>query len=491
MRTIRLSALIVVFILAQSSLVPAAEIAPQFKALHVLNRLGFGPRPGDIARVNAMGVENYIHEQLYPDSIPESAKVTAMIDGLSTYSLGISELYDEYGPPAKVNGVKPDPEQVKAQRKKAQIILLEASQARLIRAIESPRQLQELMVDFWFNHFNIYSQKELDRLWIGNYEKEAIRPFVLGHFRDLLEATAKHPAMLYYLDNWQNVDPDSFGGKWGGKQRGLNENYARELMELHTLGVDGGYSQDDVTVLARILTGWGFQGKKGEGRFDFYFNGKRHDHSDKVFLSRHIMGNGEGEVEEALDILAKSTETARHISFQLAQYFVADNPDPVLVDQLADTFESTDGDIRAVLQTLFASSQFWDEKNYANKFKTPFQYIVSVVRASGEEITNYRPLIGILQQLGMPLYGCLTPDGYKNTQDAWLNPDGMLRRINFDTALSLGNIKLNDNNIVLSAKDLMDVFDSQFSDSTKAAITKAPERLQAALVLGSPELMKK
>ena len=205
--------------------------------------------------------------------------------------------------------------------------------AHLMQAIESPRQLQEVMVDFWYNHFNVYAQKGLDHLWIGNYERQAIRPYVLGHFRDLLEATAKHPAMLFYLDNWQNVDPDSFVRQGARKSRGINENYARELMELHTLGVNGGYTQDDVIALARILTGWGFRGRPKvdpDHAFEFYFNGRHHDSNDKFFLGQTIEGNGQQEVEEALDILAQSPATAKHISFQLAQYFVADDPDPAL-----------------------------------------------------------------------------------------------------------------------------------------------------------------
>jgi uncharacterized protein (DUF1800 family) len=263
---------------------------------------------------------------------------------------------------------------------------------------------------------------------------------------------------------------------------------------LHTLGVNGGYTQDDVIALAHILTGWGFKGKpRGSNGFsyEFYFNDRRHDNSDKIFLGQSIKGEGEQEVEEALDILAKSPATARHICFQLAQYFVSDQPDPALVDQLAQKFESTDGDIRAVLQALFESPQFWDEKNDGNKFKTPYQYIISVVRASGEEVTNFRPLIGILQQLGMPFYGCQTPDGYKNTQDGWLNGDGMLRRINFATALAFGRININDDQFPISYEDLMAVMGHQLSSSTMDTIQKAPARLRAVLVLGSPEMMKR
>lgn len=494
MKIIFLSTVFGLLTLVHPSLLVAAEIPSSLKAIHVLDRLGFGPRPGDIKLVNAMGVANYIHQQLFPETIAEPSGLAEKLNGLTTYSLNPSELYEEYGPLPKINGQRQDPDLVKERRKKAQIILQEAMKARLMQAIESPRQLQEVMVDFWYNHFNVYAQKGLDHLWVGDYEREAIRPYVLGHFHDLLEATAKHPAMLFYLDNWQNVDPNSFRGSGARKSRGLNENYARELMELHTLGVNGGYTQDDVIALARILTGWGFRGRPKvdpDHAFDFYFNNRRHDPSDKEFLGQTIVGDGEQEVEEALDILARSPATAKHIVFELAQYFVADDPDPALVGQLAMKFEATDGDIRAILQTIFDSPQFWDEKNYGNKFKTPYQYIISAVRASGEEVTNYRPLIGMMQQLGMPLYGCQTPDGYKNTQEAWLNGDGMLRRINFATALAFGRININDDQFPIPYEDLAAVFDGQLSSTTMAAVQKAPARLRAVLVLGSPEMMKR
>jgi len=494
MKTFLLSSLICFFSLTQPHCISAAEIPSQLKALHVLNRLGFGPRPGDIQRVNAMGIENYIHRQLFPETIPETPAISQKLNELTTYSLNPNELFEEYGPPPRVNGVSPDPEMAKEQRKRARIILQETIKVKLMRAIESPRQLQEVMVDFWYNHFNVYAQKGLDHLWVGNYENEAIRPYALGRFRDLLEATSRHPAMLFYLDNWQNVDPNSFMNAKAKRSRGLNENYARELMELHTLGVNGGYTQDDVIVLARILTGWGFRGKPkgGSGRsYDFYFNERRHDNSDKIFLGQSIAGNEEQEVEEALDILAKSPATARHICYQLAQYFVADDPDPALVSGLAQKFEDTDGDIRAVLQAIFDSPQFWDDRNYGNKFKTPYQYVISLVRATGEDVTNYQPLIGMMRQLGMPLYECQTPDGYKNTQDAWLNPDGMLRRINFATALAFGRVNINDDQFPVPYEDLLAVFDDQFSSTTLEAVQKAPARLHGVMLLGSPEMMKR
>src|SRR5712692_7722632 len=248
---------VVLFLLfgALSGPAPAAAIPDPLKPLHVISRLGFGSDPGQVEKIQTMGIEKYIAAQLAPDSIPESDKLTRQLNELKTLGLNPAQLFQEYGPPRAMRGQKPDPEAIKAARERARAIVQEAARARLLRAIESPRQLQEVMVDFWFNHFNVFADKGLDQLWVGAYEREAIRPFALGRFYDLLSATAHHPAMLFYLDNWQNTAPNSPGAR--GKLQGVNENYARELMELHTLGVNGGYSQADVIALAHLLTGWG------------------------------------------------------------------------------------------------------------------------------------------------------------------------------------------------------------------------------------------
>jgi uncharacterized protein (DUF1800 family) len=468
------------------------EIPANLKALHVLNRLGFGPRPGDIEKVNAMGIDAYIKQQLSPDSIGEPPSLTDKLNAMSTLHMRPPELFDQYGDKPKVKGQRLSPEEVKSIHKKGQIIINETSEARLLRAIESPKQLQEVMVDFWFNHFNVYSRKNLDRIWTGAYENQAIRPFALGRFRDLLGATAHHPAMLEYLDNSKNIAPGT-GAKDHRGNQGINENYARELMELHTLGVNGGYSQDDVIALAHILTGWGFRNTfKDADDFGFYFNSRHHDFSDKQFLGHTIKGRGPQEVEEALDILAKSPATARHICYQLAEYFVADTPDDALVSTLAAKFMDSDGNIQEVLNTLFHSSQFWDQKNFNNKFKTPYQYVISSLRATGEPVTNFKHIIGALRILGMPLYDCLTPDGYKHTQDAWLNSDSMNQRINFVTQLVIrgGHLKINDNFQPIDPSVLMATLGNYFSDQTRQAVSKASPGLQSALILGSPEFMR-
>src|SRR5207248_1253556 len=262
----------------------------------------------------------------------------------------------------------------------------------------------------------------------------------LGKFRDLLGATAHHPAMLVYLDNVQNAAPGSKG--LNGREAGINENYARELMELHTLGADGGYTQDDVVALSRILTGWSLVRpnalpERGSG---FRFYPARHDNGDKHFLGHDIAGNGEAEGEAALDLLAKSPATARHLAAKLAQYFVADQPPSALVDRLAARFTETDGDIKSVLQALFASREFRDSTGA--KYKSPYRFVLAAVRAAGVTVDNPKPLLGAMARLGQPLYRCATPDGYRDTEAAWLSPDASLLRVNFATALASGKLPI-------------------------------------------------
>jgi uncharacterized protein (DUF1800 family) len=421
----------------------AASLSPDQQAVHVLNRLGYGPRPGDVERVRQMGVQRYIDSQLDPESIPLPAELAERLRGLETANMTAGAAVREFN---ELRKEVRDEEEGAKQRRRAGIAKMarEAAEARLLRAIDSPRQLEEVMVDFWFNHFNVFSGKGIDRALIASYERDAIRPHALGSFRELLGATAKHPAMSFYLDNYVSTS-NAFGEEQARKgtkgPRGLNENYARELMELHTLGVDGGYTQKDVTELARMLTGWTFQPQRMV-RFNetFVFDAKRHDQGTKTWLGRTIEPAGAREGELALDVLALHPATAHHISYQLAQYFVSDNPPAALVDRMASTWISTKGDIRSVLRTLFTSDEFMSPAAVGAKFKTPYQFVVSAVRASGIDVKNVQPLVGTMSQLGMPLYGCQTPDGYKNTQDAWLNPDALSRRITFATALGAGRI---------------------------------------------------
>ena len=552
----------------------SAEESKRDRILHVLNRLGFGPRPGDFERVRAMGPERYVQEQLHPESIAIPDDLTERVNEYRTIHMTPIALFVEYQRPimearmdarAESGGDKGAiKDATKDLRIQQRIVMREAVEARMMRAIEGPRQLQEVMTAFWFNHFNIFAGKGLDNIWTGAFEQTAIRPHTMGKFRTLLGATAHHPAMLFYLDNWQNTAPGSAGSK--GKFEGINENYARELMELHTLSVNGGYSQADVIALAHILTGWGIpkpgggggnrrpamQGA-GMGEFfpfmrlrqrrqnfrrpgaasvdpsGFYFDARRHDLSSKNFLGHRIDGGGIDEGEHALDILAGSAATAKHLSFKLAQYFVADDPPKALVSRMADRYLATDGEIRAVLETMFTSAEFWDPRYYGAKFKTPYEYVVSCVRAMGVPVSNYRPLYGTMQVLGMPLYGCQTPNGYANTQEAWLNPGAMMTRLSFATALGSGNLSLEnppfeedadggamrrepaavarngDGKVTIKfdpgrhgpkmtppdPAQLAATLGDYFSPSTANAVEASPTQLRAPLILGSPEFMKR
>jgi len=463
------------------------------QSLHSLNRLGFGPRPGDVEQVNTLGIDQYIQQQLAPEQISESADLTQQLSRLETLGMSPVQLAQDYNPmPGQQQRQRQTPQQRKAAqqaaRQRGRIVVEQAIQARLLRAVASPRQLQEVMVDFWFNHFNVFVGKGLTRLWVGNYEAQAIRPHALGRFRELLGATARHPAMLFYLDNWQNTAPNSSGAR--GRFSGLNENYARELMELHTLGVNGGYTQQDVITLAKIFTGWGLPKLRGRQQRQpvdssgFYFDADRHDFSDKTFLGQRIPGSGMAEGEQALDILARHPATATFISHQLVQHFVADQPPAALVTRVAQQFQATDGNIPAVLATLFQSTEF---RNSAGaKFKSPYHYVISSLRATATMPDNYRLIFGMLRQLGMPLYGCPTPDGYKTTQAAWLNPDAMLRRLSFATALGSGRFQREQ---PIDPTQLFTTLGNGFSEQTRSVITSSPPQLQAALILGSPEFM--
>lgn len=466
---------------------PAESLASDRQIVHILDRLTFGPSPGDVAEVKSQGINGYIQSQLNPEKIVESPKVTQGLSQLKALNRTPAEIFREYN---IVRGESSGRQMTETPRgrKYRQTMRDDAIRANLIRAIHSKKQLQEMMANFWFNHFNVFIQKgKFVQMWTGSYNEQAIRPHVFGRFRDLLGATAHHPAMLFYLDNWRNTDPNSQGAR--GQFQGLNENYARELLELHTLGVDGGYTQQDVVSLARILTGWGISnnGAQGDGT-GFYFNPKRHDFGDKVLLGTTIKGSGEGEVERALDLLARHPSTARHISYQLAQYFVADQPPSSLVDRLGQKFSQTDGNIRAVLETLFQSPEFLDPKYYDSKFKTPYEYVVSLLRAANISPPDLKQVAGNIAQMGMPIYGCITPDGYKNTRETWLSPDAMMRRVSLAT--SIGNGFLNNKQSV-DSNQLSQTLDNSFSSKTQEVVNSSPPRLKAGLMLGSPEMLNR
>jgi uncharacterized protein (DUF1800 family) len=338
------------------------------------------------------------------------------------------------------------------------------------------------------NHFNVSNSKGISRIWVGNYEQTAIRPHVFGKFRDLLGATSRHPAMLHYLDNWQNTTPNP--NPKAKNRGGLNENYARELMELHTLGVKGGYTQKDVTSLAHIFTGWGYlpANSKQGNPFTFFFNSKRHDPSPKTLLGKQITGTGEQEVEQALDMLATNQATAKFVSYKIAQRFVSDNPPKALVDRMKNRWLQTDGDIKSVLTTMFNSPEFWAPAAHHSKFKTPLEYVVSAARATGSNVEETKFLNGQLSGLGMPLYGCVTPDGYKNTRETWLNENSTIQRINFASHIASGR-GLSAKPQPINSVNLDRSIGSYLSADTKKVIATSKVSLQSALMLGSPDFM--
>jgi uncharacterized protein (DUF1800 family) len=444
------------------------------------------------------------------------------------------KLFADFSPPER--------EIVQAMNGPGGVVTSELQQAKVLRAIYSERQLVEVMADFWFNHFNVFLNKDADQYLTTSYERDVIRPHALGKFRDLLVATAQSPAMLFYLDNWQSIGPDSptaNGGKPpkpGSKpqqQKGLNENYARELMELHTLSVDGGYTQRDVTEVARVFTGWTLQQPELGG--GFLFDPKKHEPGDKTVLGIAIKEGGENEGLQVLDMLSRSPRTAHFISLKLARRFVADNPPESLVDRMSQTFLSSDGDIGDVLRTMFHSKEFWSPAVYRNKVKTPLEFVASTIRATGTDVTNAQPLVQVIARMGMPLYQMLPPTGYPMVANAWMNSDALLDRLNFALNLSNGKIggtKFDASRVLAlgvltgapgnsSAKPIpassgLDraislvedaLVGGQVSEQTQAALKKQlndpaisdhilddpakPLALSVALILGSPEFQRR
>jgi uncharacterized protein (DUF1800 family) len=488
------------------------------RIVHVLNRLGYGPRPGDVARVRRMGLDEYVRRQLRPEEISDTAS-EARLASLSTLAMPISEMaaidararqlrreLAQRGAEAKGEDGKFDPSKVTPEMRREfreryekefgdgkpnpRRFVTDLQQAKILRAAYSERQLQEVMTDFWFNHFNVYAGKGLDRVFLGAYEREAIRPHVLGKFEDLLRATAESSAMMFYLDNWQSVDPNAAaafmnrranpvggagellmrrgrapflrpgqagqpnpGGQPARPKRtpGINENYARELMELHTLGVDGGYTQKDVQEVARCFTGWSihrpyaglFGGQNALRRDDdgrqgrFAYNDWAHDKGEKVVLGMKIpSGGGKEDGDKVLRLLARHPSTARFIAAKLCRRFVSDAPPQTLIDAVARRFQDTDGDIREMMRAIVSSPQFFAPETYRAKVKTPLELVVSSLRATGAEIGDAQILVGVLNRMGMPLYGCQPPTGYPDDAERWVNAGALLARLNYGLALS-------------------------------------------------------
>ncbi len=581
------------------------KLSKDDQILHALDRLTFGPRPGDIDRVKRMGLKKWMNQQLHPDRMDENPVLEARLQALESLRMTPLEAVQHYPTPQMIRAIAqgkqplpddlllrasverflvryrtrialasntpapPDfkedldpmrtldevlspaeleivrsgngekkgqllesmpPDRIEdmliamTQRQRLQlfgpasstirreIFLLNGPQqvvaydlvdSKMLRAVESTRQLAEELDDFWFNHFNVFYEKGADRFMLPQYERDAIRPHVLGQFRDLLEATAKSPAMLFFLDNSESVRADlDANDKKRKVKRGLNENYGRELMELHTLGVNGGYTQKDVTEVARCFTGWTIQEPRKGG--SFFYNDKLHDKGEKIVLG-HVIAAGGGieDGEQVLDILARHPSTAHFISRELAQRFVADNPPESLVNKMAQTFLSTNGSIRETMKTMLASKEFWSQGAYRSKVKSPFEMVASSARALDANVIDGWALANQVGTLGEPLYRKLEPTGYSNLNSEWINSASLLGRMNFALQLAQNHVESVKVNVARFGDNPSEVAKAlmfrAMSPQTRAAIEQALQdnrqkknpALVAALVIGSPDFQKR
>ena len=409
--------------------------------VHVLDRTGFGARPGDVDRVRAMGLQAYLEEQLDPDraGVPTP---DAQLRELRTLTLSTADLLREYprpDPAARTQGaggeaMPPEARRAPAPRERRPVrMVAELQAARLVRAVRSERQLEEVMVDFWLNHFNVSVQKGAVRWYVTSFERDVIRPHAFGRFRQLLLATARHPAMLFYLDNWVSARPGFVvpAGPNQGRTAGLNENYARELMELHTLGVDGGYTQRDVTEVARAFTGWSIERPYRDGRF--VFRPAFHDQGVKIVLGQSISAGGERDGMQVIDQLARHPATAHFLATKLVRRFVSDDPPPALVERVAATYRDTDGDVRAMLRVVLTSPEFVAPEARRAKIKKPFELVASASRAvdAAVDARGGFELARASARIGEPLYQAQAPTGYADRAEAWVNAGALLARMNF------------------------------------------------------------
>jgi uncharacterized protein (DUF1800 family) len=446
------------------------------RALHLLSRATFGARPADVAAVLAGGEAGWLERQLHPDGIADGATAERLAR-LGTLALTPGEMIVRIevatrqaraaADSARMMGETPARPATPGPRQ----VLVELVTAKLTRAVHTDRQLEEVMTDFWFNHFNVFFGKGIDRYLVGDYEAAAIRPHVFGRFEDMLRATAQHPAMLFYLDNWTSAAPDSQAGgllterqrqrlqrgrltpeqmqrleasQQRQRTRGINENYARELLELHTLGVDGGYTQDDVVAVARAFTGWTFDRpsqRRPDADVAFVFRPGMHDRAEKQVLGTRLAG-GRG-IEDGLDVLhllATHPSTARFLASKLIERFVSDAPAPALVDEIAAVYMETDGDLRAVTRALFTSDRFHEDDYRRAKVKTPFELVASAYRVLGLEVSQSRRTIEVLRTLGQVPYNEPTPTGFPAMSEDWVNSGALLARMNFGLELAAGRV---------------------------------------------------
>jgi uncharacterized protein (DUF1800 family) len=486
-----------------------SELLPDEQVQQVLNRLTFGARAEDAAAVRAMGIDKWIERQLHPDRISDPT-TDALLARYPMLAMAPTDIIRNYNfvqqlrrearrlaadstasPEARRDALRQDPQLAELVRNTRQFVG-QVQSSQLARAVTTERQLNEVMVEFWENHFSVYFGKGQTQLFLTQLDRDVIRPNALGKFRDLLGGVAHSPAMLFYLDNFQSVADSAhptlaqtrrrpvaprprlglarigarrpgsigLGGLTPAQQRriadatpeqrakiaqalqarakrGVNENYARELMELHTLGVDGGYTQKDVQEVARALTGWSFNRQTGA----FVFNPNAHDAGEKIILGQKFpAGHGEDEGERVLDLLARAPATARFITTKLARHFVSDDPPAALVDRCASRFTKTDGDIRETLKCVITSPEFFSRAAYRAKVKTPFELVASALRAVNAQPDTTPRTAQIVARLGQPIFGRQTPDGWPDKGDAWMNTGAILNRINFGLSVAAGQV---------------------------------------------------
>jgi uncharacterized protein (DUF1800 family) len=571
------------------------KLSEDQKILHVLNRLGFGARPGDVAKVKALGIEKYIDRQLDPSSIDDSV-AESKVKGLEVFGMSTAEIFARYPNPgallrqleggrdaqaaAQANEQMSDKEREERQQKLRQLYakydLRPAGQMvpqivsnRVLRAVYSERQLQEVMVDFWQNHFNVFSGKAATRWYIPSYERDVIRKHALGNFKDLVVGTAQHPAMLFYLDNFESRSPSAQANNRGNgplqralrdgnltpqmrerikrnqgitdaeldqrlkqmqnrpqqqrPQMGINENYARELMELHTLGVDGGYTQKDIVEVAKAFTGWTIADPRGYRRSaamtisgeenrrldrlqqlagvpndlesgEFFFNPRWHEGGTKTVLGQKVNEGGVKDGLKVIDILVKHSSTAKFIARKLAVKFVSDNPDEKLVNRVAEAFSKSSGDIKTTLRALFTDREFFDAKNYRAKIKTPFELAVSSIRAVGGNTNAGPAMVAMLNKLGEIPYGYQAPTGYPDTAEDWVNTGALLERLNFaiavasnripGTRVDLKSFEKKERSKILDAA-ITQILDNDVSAATRATLLKQIEQPLPEVKAGS------
>jgi uncharacterized protein (DUF1800 family) len=529
---------------------------------HAANRLTLGARPEDWALIRRLGLKKWIDQQLHPEEIAENPELTRQLSQLATLSLSAHDTFMQYPRPRLIaansregsgamtlaallspqqiewleSGSAEQKKQVlaaippdkgfdfawalqRAERQKlfnlapvdlrrklmftvnpGSVVISDLSEGKLLRGIYSNRQLAEALDDFWFNHFNVFVNKGADRYLLPTYERETIRPHIFGTFYDLLLATAESPAMLFYLDNASSVAPGTGKAAKGKARRGLNENYGRELLELHTMGVDGGYTQKDVIEVARCFTGWTITGPAKGGVFEY--RDRVHDKGQKTVLGHVIpAGGGMSDGLQVLQILAHSPSTAHFISLKLAERFVADDPPPSVVNRMAQDYLKSGGDLRKLMQTMLVSPEFWSQGALGAKVKTPFEMVVSAARATNAQVTSAYALENVLQKLGEPLYRKIEPTGYSNANAEWVSSSALLERMNFSLALAANKIpgvRVDESAWqARAAGDPMElartILPEEPGSHTQEVIRKAPQTpsLVVGLALGSPEFQRK